>query len=147
MGSCEGIRDLGCRKVVDIDIGDDLPDSSGDVKSECASNNPCAVVLLDPIAGAAFDASALPRCNRLNGFKETEAAVETTLSVGLGGLSGLGDAADADAPETDGADDAKGDVTLRPLGPRGVGVREAEEPLIVASRLRRSSNGAPPVRV
>lgn len=147
MGNCEGIRALGCRKVTDIDIGDDLPDSSGDAKSECASNNPCAVILLDPIAGAALEPSALPTCSRLKGFNETEAVVDTTLSVGLGGLSGLGDAADTDAPEADAADDAKGDDTLRPLGPRGVGVREAEDPLIVASRLRRSSNGAPPVKV
>lgn len=125
-----------------MDNGDDLPESSGEPRCECASNRPCAVIFEEPIAGATFDPSALPTCSRLEGFNETELAVETTLSVGLGGLSGVGDV--AEAPDTEGAVEGSGEVTLRPLG---LIVSDAEEPLIVASRLRRSSNGAPPLKV
>ena len=47
----------GPRKVADIDIGDDLPDSSGDPSRrsfECASSTPIAFVFEEPTAGAAF---------------------------------------------------------------------------------------------
>lgn len=90
------------------------------------------------MAGAALDPSALPTCNRLEGFSDTECAVETTDSVGLSGLSAFGE--ETDVPETDAVDNAKGDVTLRG---GGLIVREFDEPLIVASLLLRSSNGAP----
>ena len=58
IASSEGGRGMrGPRKVVDIDIGDDLPDSSGDPSSrifECASSTPTAFVFEEPTAGAAF---------------------------------------------------------------------------------------------
>ena len=58
MASDDGPRAaLGPFSVVDIDMGDDRPDSSGepsDRSLKCASRRPVALALEDPMAGAAF---------------------------------------------------------------------------------------------
>ncbi len=94
MGWTEENLDRCVLVTVEVEIGEDLPDLSGDpsesLKSfECASNSPTAFILLDPTAGAALAISIIfpPICNRLRGLNDVELAVETTLSVGLPGRS------------------------------------------------------------
>jgi hypothetical protein len=78
--------------VFDIDIGDDLPERSGESSAdrnfECASSKPVAFILEDPTAGAAFCPSP-PACSILNGRKVAEFAVDRTDSVGLPGRSNV----------------------------------------------------------
>jgi hypothetical protein len=95
IGCIDGCLDLCGRIAVTTETGEDVPDLSGDPSLflnnfECASNNPTAIVLLEPTAGAAFVPSkiTLPlSCIRLRGLNDVEFAVETTLSVGLPGRS------------------------------------------------------------
>jgi hypothetical protein len=122
-------------------MGDDLPDRSGDSSEsslECASSRPVALVLEEPIAGAAFWPSVLPTCNRLKGRKLWELAVETTDSVGLPGRSKV-----EGSPETP-SEEAGAPPTGEKLF-RGawLALIEDADPLIVASLRRRSSKGVP----
>lgn len=115
-------------------MGDDRPDCSeepSDRSFRCESSRPVALVLDDPIAGAAFCPSVLPTCIRLSGRKEL--AVETTDSVGLPGLSIV------ESGRMVLIMGLEPDVGTGDSGP----LSEEEEPLIVASLRRRSSKGAP----
>lgn len=126
-----------------MDMGDDLPERSGEPPSDliraAASKSPTAFALEDPMAGAAFWLSMLPMCSLCAGFKAKEFVVEITESVGLPGLSKPGGKSPT-AVRPDLSDRFEG-IGLRELGE---GVKELADPLIVASLRRRSSNGAPP---
>ena len=136
-----------------MDIGDDLPDKSGDSSDErsleWASSSPVAFVFDEPTAGAAFCPS-LPIWSMVNGRKVAELAVDRTDSVGLPGRSKVAEGAGrpeilSRRDEEIGAAAVAGDkmfavfVVLRGLW---LAVSEDVEALMVASLRRRSSNGA-----
>ena len=133
------IRGLSVPRIVPVaDTGEDLPDLSGDASRSfgCDSSTPVAFALDDPTAGAAF--SMLPICSRCAVPRNAEDATD---SVGLAGLSrGTSDTAvfevDGVKASTIGRDGLRASRTLG---------GEVAEPLMIASLLRKSSNGAPPV--
>ena len=90
------------------------------------------------MSGAALCVSMLPTCNLLGGRNAEEFVVETIDSVGLSGRRGAGD---GEAGE--GGTGAGLCIGFGCRGDDGGGVpTDAAEPLMVASRRRRSSNGA-----
>jgi hypothetical protein len=136
------------RTVPATETGDDLPDLSGEPSRNfgCDSNSPVAFALEDPTAGAAF--SILPTCKRFTAPRNAEFAAEATESVGLGGLSmGTSDTAvfelDGTKASTAGC---KGLRISLGVGGAGDADKEVVEPFMIASLLRKSSNGAPALK-
>ena len=90
-----------------------------------------------------------PICSLLNGLNEAEFDVDTTDSVGLPGRSGTGArAGGGDALLLVATGDGKGLTILEELGGAelfctGCTFKEEVDPLKVANRRRKSSNGAP----
>lgn len=140
IGNIDGSLCRGVPRIVpDIETGDDRPDGSGDPSGqsfECASRRPVALVLDDPMAGAAFWPSVLPICRRCVGLRATEFAVDTTDSVGLIERSVVTAILSGEEAVATGL----GDNELRG---ECATLRDDAEPLMVASRRRRSSKGAP----
>lgn len=118
------------------DAGDVNPDKSRSPSAIVlpgASRRPTALVRIDPIAGAALALSIEPMLNL--GRMDTEFVVETTDSVGLPGLIGT---EGGRSWITEGRRTGCG--RSRPTAE----LSDELDPLIVASRRRRSSKGAPP---
>lgn len=125
------------------EAGDVCPDLSGDVSRifVCASNNPVALALDDPTAGAAFCPSILPMCNLCIPPRNDE----VTDSLGLLGRSRVCGTSETapDIEEGIAGDSGTVSVGLRTSRALGETERDVAEPLIIASRRRRSSKGAP----
>lgn len=154
MGANDGTRSRCCpRTVPATDCGEVLPERSGDPSERiraAASSKPVAFVFEDPIAGAAFWPSAPPMCNRCIARKAVEFVVETTDSTGLTGRSNAAGRSGASA-ESGGAvglsNALPGGMEVRDVGlsrPFWVACNEELDPLMVANRRRRSSNGTTP---
>lgn len=127
------------------DTGEERPDLSGEPSRNlgCDSSKPVAFALEDPTAGRAFWLSMLPMCSRCTAPRKDELAAEATDSVGLAGRSrGTSDTAVFELD--DGNASTTGNVgLLASRMPNGTD-RDVPDPLIIASLLRKSSNGAPP---
>lgn len=140
----EGTRGLSCTRTVPaMETGDERPDGEGESERicVCASNSPVALALEEPIAGAAFGPSPLigKRCIA----RKAEVVVDTVDSAGLPGRSNpAGISGEVGAGRALVSIERGCGRGLR--GSREPGTaRELPEPLMMASRLRRSSNGAP----